>query len=1017
MGRMWWYQNYKVSEAHTSFLAYDTLGIQALCPDGKTPATAKAFRQNIKTHFTQTQLFDTAQSYFTAMSQSLGRISREDLKILNRAFFVKSISNIDQFIRENMLLEQESPSLDRLMENVRNGQEIAFSIETCEAKIGAIGRILRELKKLNDLTETGNSIYQRLRLISLYHEWSELNDLLKQRQLLIGEVASLETRIPFSKNDAEVATEKSKAAQARLLSNDVEAKISSIKRELSAFEEKVLWKQKILEKWSNSAKATLIKIPSTTQSWVRFLEDLDKTIQGNQLEIVELSSAIELSRENKFTLEQKSTELREELKHISQNSTLIPRELHGIKERALATLKLPSDHLFFVGELIQVKREFRHLRVAIESVLFPIARNLLCHPDALSVMTRWLESEGLRSDVTVKRIEPDELQPAALEILSVAASTRSSILDMIEIRPDSDHTFSHYLLRWLRSTFDYEVVDVKSFKSADGKLVTSEGLVKKDRRTMRKLKAQFQLSLGWNNADMIEKLTADLVCSNDDYKALISQLDSKVKSFAVLEGRNRLYLEMRDGHQEVISLESDLTSVKDLKTEIKRLIDADPDYEHIRKEFQELEIQAQRLSRGQMILETEVQGKKALLTKVDGLIPTRERDLKESKLYQDLCLELGASSALETALIEIEDLMAKKGISRLQLEGELKEEVQKIESAKGRAISLAAVNLGNYLHNFNDPNLPYDLGGEFSLSRFVKEWSTAEQRLKETELPVAQEKWKHFFDQILLDSVKDTINEIKSRIHEAAETIRSINEVLKLTNFEDLVDEQRYLQIDDQTSVDERIRKFRKSMGEVEKTLSPSMRSQIETQSQAIMSVLIPFVEEFQKDPAYRIFVTDVRNHFQFSVHSIRRGINDLPDTIVENFSGARKDAKSSAQTTQLAYALLASCLAYRFRFHDPVGGADTPRLIIFDEFGGKFDNEKPREVVKLLDKMGFQSVLVSPMSKADLLADQISQLVLVHKVSASRSKVQSYALASRADYDRLLTSVQNLPADASARA
>jgi uncharacterized protein YPO0396 len=168
------------------------------------------------------------------------------------------------------------------------------------------------------------------------------------------------------------------------------------------------------------------------------------------------------------------------------------------------------------------------------------------------------------------------------------------------------------------------------------------------------------------------------------------------------------------------------------------------------------------------------------------------------------------------------------------------------------------------------------------------------------------------------------------------------------------------------------------------------------------MGVLVPFVEEFQNEPSYRDYVTDVRNHFHFEVHSLRRrqGQNDER---VEVFTGARRDAKSSAQTTQLAYALLASCLAYRFRFHDPVGGQETPRILILDEFGGKFDNEKPREILKLLEKMGFQAILVSPMSKADLLAEGISQLVFVHKISATHSKVQSFDVASKADYERLV--------------
>ncbi|MGE0529440.1 MAG: SbcC/MukB-like Walker B domain-containing protein, partial [Bdellovibrionales bacterium] len=461
--------------------------------------------------------------------------------------------------------------------------------------------------------------------------------------------------------------------------------------------------------------------------------------------------------------------------------------------------------------------------------------------------------------------------------------------------------------------------------------------------------------------------------------------------------------EIQSRFTEIACLDENESRVQGLERERNVFLQSHPDHKALRQRVAELEHKAQELERARLILESELQSNRALLQKVEGLLPLRERELKESRVYGLLREELGSDEKLETALVEVQDLLERRGISRLQLESEIAEESQRADTGRGRAISMAAVNLGNYRHEFNDPNLPYELGGDIDPERFLREWSAAEQRLKETELPGAQEKWRRFFDQVLLDSVKDMINEIKAKVHEASETVRSINEVLILTNFEDLAADQRYLRIDAQTSSDERIRRFRKSMAEVEKTLSPVMRARIESHSQDIMNVLSAFVDEFQKDPAYRAFVTDVRNHFQFAVQSLRRARGQGEDEVVEVFSGSRKDAKSSAQTTQLAYALLASCLAYRFHFHDPVAGADTPRLIILDEFGGKFDNEKPREILKLLEKMGFQSVLVSPMSKADLLADGISHLTLVHKVSASHSKVQSYRLNSREDYDRLL--------------
>jgi len=249
-------------------------------------------------------------------------------------------------------------------------------------------------------------------------------------------------------------------------------------------------------------------------------------------------------------------------------------------------------------------------------------------------------------------------------------------------------------------------------------------------------------------------------------------------------------------------------------------------------------------------------------------------------------------------------------------------------------------------------------------------------------------------------------NSIKSNIN-------SINRVLHLTNFENLPREKRYLQIESLNSRDERIKKFLRDIRNVEKTISSEMRMlDGATSSKEAMKVLEPFVQELQDDNNYRDLVVDVRNHYSFNVHSLRRSSDPKDDDqLVEIFTGARKDAKSSAQTTQLAYALLASSLAYRFHFNDPVKGQDTLRLIVLDEFGGKFDNEKPRDILQLFDSMGFQAILVTPMSKVELLAQYTSKIVFVHKSSPSHSSVEGHSPQSLEEYKKGLKKLEIIKA------
>jgi uncharacterized protein YPO0396 len=362
----------------------------------------------------------------------------------------------------------------------------------------------------------------------------------------------------------------------------------------------------------------------------------------------------------------------------------------------------------------------------------------------------------------------------------------------------------------------------------------------------------------------------------------------------------------------------------------------------------------------------------------------------------------------------IDEITQKLNEDRAMLVKSHDEILERIESKEKtlevqKTSLIGAVNrtLTQYQQRFGDPQLVYQLREVTTLTAVSQDWQTHRDRLVGTELAGLEDQWRLFFSDYLVKSIKDTLNEIKSQRAEIESNIQSINDVLKLNHFEKLPTENRFLEIHSETSSDSRVRVFRRSCMEIENLLaSPASRVQLENASAEVLAPLEKFVNELKEDPKVREFVTDVRNHFEFEVRSWSQKENSNEIELAETFTGSRNDAKSSAQTTQLAYTLLASSLAYRFKFNDPIAGQNTPRMIILDEFGGKFDNEKPRDIIKMLGQMGFQSLLVSPMTKAELLADSVNTINLVHKASASKSKVQHYMIQSKEDYDRLIRSL-----------
>jgi uncharacterized protein YPO0396 len=1029
IGRIWWYQNYVVSDSQLAFLAYDKLSIQLLCSEGKSPKGPKFFKQHGKEKLAHVQIFETMHAYFAAVSGSFGKISRDDLKILNRAFYVKSISQIDSFIRENMLIEQDSPHLDRLLENVRNGQEVALAIETCEIKIAFIERILKDLRKLEESAKQRLHCARQESLFAIFDDWTQLRANQQQIQNLAAELKEAESLLPEIRRGVADAERYYATIQSQIIHNDLDARLQKIEIEIKLLKERKEKGELYLRDAELKAKNLGLKLPKRGDSWLLLEADLDRKMSLNLERSDELKLEIHNAHLKKFELDREVKLLRQELEHLSRFKTLLPQDLYAIKEEAMKQLSIPASKIFFVGELLQVSADSKKFQRAIESVLFPISRNLLCHPDFIPALTKWLDQQGLKSDLIAKRIANAELnseegawagsarkmidrpkskmrgvsgQGMVSSVAKQYAESSPYVLDMIEILPERHHVFTKYLWVWLRAKFDYLVADSKDFRTDQLNLVTLEGLVKSDSRTMRKLKQNFRFSLGWDTAERIAELTKSLNEFNSQDVNLRAEIHQKEKDLKTQQEQKYFYQDIKTHLRDLETLETDSMRIEQLSLDQQSLIRENPDYKQLKEREAELFVKLKALQKKENATEVSIETRAKQIATLSNLLPQKERELRESLVYSRIQSDLGGEGNLVEALQNIQLLLTKNKVSKLKLVSDLRAEIQNLDNSAERSRANAAANLNGFKRDFNDPNLSYILPESYRLAEFVTQWTQAETRLKETELPTAQEKWRQFFDQIMMDSVKDTINEVKSKINDVERSILSINEVLKITNFEDLPDDQRYLKINIESSKDERIRRFRRSIVDVEKILGPGVRSQVETQSQNIMRVLVPFVEEFQKETAYRAFVTDVRNHFQFEVHSLRRRV-DADDELIEIFTGSRRDAKSSAQTTQLAYALLASCLAYRFKFHDPIGSQETPRILILDEFGGKFDNEKPREILKLLEKMGFQSILVSPMSKADLLAEGISHLVFVHKTSATQSKVQSFEITSKSEYDRLV--------------
>lgn len=1007
LARLWWYSDYRLKEDQGFLLIHgegsiqDPQHINVLKDEGQFFESASSFRKGMKAKGRFVEVSSTPTEFLQIASRVLN-YNPEDIILLNKAFYIKSISNIDTFVRENMLLEVTKDSVDRLCENIQKASEIFKMIKNEQLKLDTANQILAYLKEAKGQYE--NQFLYKVEvaltdLIQTYRDRKEAEqkriDIEDKKKKLIEELPDLEEKIEqLSKELTQVRTQASKTPIAEKLSlldlnqNNLENEIKNLEKDKIQVEQ--------------ACKNLSIAPPKDPEDEGSFKERVNIKIESIRLDMEasnERLREVQTERIERIAIQK---ELKKDLEHYSRHATLIPDRLYAEKSKCIKDLGLRPSDLMFVGELIEVPEKFQTHRRAAESVLRPISRNLLCHPDALEMVEKWINENKLKSDLTVKRITKSELsEPPRSQIPS------NSVLHYIVVKPEKENPFYSYLSRWIRATFWHEVVSVSDLRSDIEKAVTLEGLVKSDTKTMTKYRHEFDYSLGWDNRVLCENIKMKLVeietelkNSSDEEKHIIekNRKSWELQNFAAgLAVASLEYLQLKNKQKELIQIKKDIKDIRD----------KNPDFDRLNKRINDLESTREELKGNVIRAKTNIDNYSEKLIELENLVSARSAVIQDAISREiggrkiTLVEHFKTAEAVFSRLEALDMEIRKKGVSP----HEHKTYKEKSTPSPQQALNNAGITMAEYKKIFNDPDLVYTPPAkELDTDKLLEQWNQVIDRVTKDGLPKAMKEFQDFYSETLFDSTKAAISDINGEKYRIERDINAINETLKLNNFERLANEERFLQIFLTPTKDEQIRAFDRELKKIQTIISSEVRVlPPEERANKIMTTLEPFVKTLE-DIKYRQKVVDARNHYSFSVKSYCRGNENSPPIEKETFRGAGSDGKSGGQTAQLCYALLAASVACRFYFYDPVRGKDTLRIFLVDEFNGKFDNEKPQDIMRLLDSMGFQAIVLTPMSKLETLRGFTNRVVFVYKRSATESVTDSIAIDTAED-----GSLQNL--------
>ena len=339
----------------------------------------------------QVTVYDTFKSYSADFSEKLGLQTSRALDLFNQTVAMKSIGNLNDFVRDHML---EAQDMRERIKELKNNYE---NLNDCHNQIIKAEKQRDQLIPLREQAAK----WEKFAL--------ERPQLVRKREILPLWIA--ERKIDFYQKELEQERHKLGIAEDKLteLQGEIERKETS-KSELevarsrnSAFQrmQTLLQVQKQAEgdlerkkqaTHRYNAHASRLEFP-TDPDREQFFESL-RTAKNKKEELVQErrakeSEATELHK-SLVPHEQRHKQIQQELISLKERKNLVPASQVKLRKTLCQALHINEDELPYVCELIRVKEDAHEWQGAIERVLHSFGLRLIVTEKHYTALTQYV---------------------------------------------------------------------------------------------------------------------------------------------------------------------------------------------------------------------------------------------------------------------------------------------------------------------------------------------------------------------------------------------------------------------------------------------------------------------------------------------------------------------------------------------------------------------------------------------------------------------------------------------------
>ncbi|MCV7424297.1 hypothetical protein H7K45_27470 [Mycobacterium yunnanensis] len=929
------------------------------------------------------EIFDEFPKYATSLRRLLGIRSEQALELFHQTVSMKSVGNLNDFVRDHML--EPTDSTDRVREMISHFDDLTKAhdaVKRAREQLEALEPVVQTAVKYDDALSERESLERERSAVQLFI--AELRS-----GLLFEELTALEAEGAALWNEQDTAeTEQQQLTHQREALIEERAKaggdrIGELERLARDAREQAQQRARARVLFGAAVSDAGLQPVVRREDFgaLSALTSARRPLLTTEKRTLDTATADALGRDKE--LERKAKAVAEEVSSLEQRTSNLPPDQVELRAELCADVGLTPEDLPYAGELLDVFEAHADWRGAAERVLRGFALSLLVPQQHYDAVARWangrrLSYRGRGAKLVYERVARQRvrLQPARHDGLLLA--------DCIEVK---DGSFRDYLVDELVKRADHRCVgDLEEFRM-QRRAVTREGQVRSgehhEKDDRHRIDDPRRWVLGWANERKIAALCVELTELEAQRQVALGEVAKLTAQRDVLQSKLDAFLRIEGFRAwSEIDVDEAESRANDYDAEGARLQSGSSRLAEISRALEQHALRAVAVSE--------------MIRKLTGRLATTAKAAEHARRAKDRDDQIVAArptSELVAARATYPALNERLGNNRpsraadcseaeTTLSNTLHGRIEKVT----RELSGYALNLGQFMVAVLNrwPELRADMDANVDARH---DFRAFRDRVATDDLPRFESEFKEQLNKNAIQELAGLNNWLNRQAAAIDERVDRINDALGAVPY----NPGRYIRLEKEPTTNQDVAQFRSDLRSL---TNDTLAVEGDQYSEERFLDVKRIIERFrgrdgyaESDKSWTRRVTDVRNWFVFSASE--RDTDS--DEEWEHYSDS--DGKSGGQKEKLAYTILAASLAYQFGLE---WGAEQSRdfqFAVIDEAFGRGSDVSTRYALKLFATLGLQLLIVTPLQKVHVIEPYVKAIGFVDNPTGTSSRLRTMTI------------------------